>query len=127
MNAPPEKPARQSVWQYNLRGLFLATLAVAILSAFAAPLLRAAEPKQRLAFVLIVAETAVGAFLCAAVLIRRRARLEKRFGTLLLSLRQSTISPQMDRSRTGDLAIRDCPFGWPFRRFIWCFSRRTYR
>jgi hypothetical protein len=86
MNTSPEQPVRQSVWQYSLRGLFLATLAVAILSAFVAPLLRAAEPKQRLAFVWIVVETALGAFLCAAVLIRRRSRLEKRFGTLLLSL-----------------------------------------
>ena len=91
MNAPPEKPARQSVWQYSLRGLFLATLAVAILSAFAVPLLRAAEPKQRLAFVWIVAETAVGAFLCAAVLIRRRSRLEKRFGKLLLSFDRRSV------------------------------------
>lgn len=78
-----KQPARQSVMQYSLRAIFIATLAVAAMCGVIAPFLRN-SPAFREAFLRTLALTSLGAALPVAWNCWSRYRLERQCGALLL-------------------------------------------
>lgn len=80
---------RQTVLQFSLRGIFLATLAAALLSAIAAPLLRTSDSHKQTTTYWFMAEVFTGALLWTAFRCWRRYQVEQLCGSTLLTLPMS--------------------------------------
>jgi hypothetical protein len=90
MIAHIDQSARQTVLQYSLRGMFLATLAAAILSAIAAPFVRHWDSAHTLAFVNTASGVLIGSIGWGIWMCWLRYSVEQKCGALLLRLPMQT-------------------------------------